>query len=257
MRTSASVLVLGLLAMSAASATPITFDFASLAPNGYGAPSGIVTYPTNTNLTFTNGGLSIVASAVNTPARNWQLTQRDNGGGADEAGLGVDSTGTEITPTPREVAKDEFLILDYSNVLGMGGSVLSITLGSAQSYTSSCEGFEIFASYTAPTTYANAKSGTFVAQSGSGGSCGASLQTINLAAFAGYSFFSVTALLTDNPDGLSVHSPDNDVTIATTVVDLPEFEPPPDVPEPLTLSLFAAGLAGFGFARRRAVTRKV
>jgi hypothetical protein len=256
MRTSASVLVLALLSMSAASATPITFDFASLAPNGYGAPSGVVTYPTNTNLTFTNGGVSIVASALNTPVRNWQLTQRDNGGGADEAGLGVTSV-RDITPTPREIAKDEFVTLDYSDVLSKGGSVLSLTLGSAQSYSHSCEGFEIFASHTAPTSWSNAKTGTFVAQSGSVGSCGASLQTISLAAFAGYSFFSITALLTDNPDGLTVHSPDNDVTIATTLVDLPEHEPPPDVPEPLTLSLFAAGLAGFGFFRGRAVTRKV
>lgn len=253
MRTYASVFVLGVLAMSAANASPITFDFGTLAPVGHSAPSGTVYYPTNTSLVFSNGGMAIGASATNMPARDWKLTQRDNGGGAAEAGLGVDSS-ADITSTPREIGPDEFLTLDYSGVIAAGGSIQSITLGSVQSHSSTCEGFEIFASNTMPTTYSGAMGGTFVAQSGSPGSCGGDLQTINLGPFSTYSYLSITALQDNNPYGLAVSSPANDVTVGTTVVNMPDKQH--NVPEPATWTILAMSLASLGFLRRRTLRQK-
>ena len=258
-QTLLSALLIGttLLGGATAQATQVTFDFGILGPDGHAnpTPGGLVFFaPNDTALTYTQHGpgtvsASITASGFNATNDPWQLTQRGFASeGLAEQGLGLQSF-PDTTPTKREIGPKDVVVLDFSDVIAKGGSVVSLFFGSIQRYNNpiSCEGAEMFASNTAPTGFANALGGSFVAQTGTANSCGPLSTTISAGAFSHDKYFSVTALQRDNPNGTPVHSPDNDITIGTVVVDLPDVR----VPEPASLAMLAFGLIGFAATRRR------
>lgn len=237
--------VLVALAALPAQASPIavTFDFGALAPNGYSAPTNLVTYANGASLTFTNSSGGSVPASITAwsmtivPSVATALTQAPTSvEGADESGLGVQSASGD-TGTTREVNKNEVVALDFSNVLANGGSIVSVLIGSLQTG----EGFAVYSSSTKVTQYTNlSQLGTLVQTDYDGdGTVTATTYNLSLASFQN-PYVYITGYQT---------APDNvgDLAVGTAVVNLPQAV----LPEPASFALLGAGLAGLPLLRRR------
>lgn len=130
-------------------------------------------------------------------------------------------------------------MLDYADVLAKGGHLTSILIGSEQ--TNSSGGFETFTvlSSNNATDYATGLGGTLVRSSTSTDAT-AGFTTVSLSSFATNRYVTVIHSLSATSAGGST----NDITLGTTVANVP-------VSEPASLILPGAGLIGLTSLGRR------
>ncbi len=251
------------LGASQAGAAPTVFNFGALdateLPSSTVVPANASDTVLTQHVSFTVSGATIDAFALSAASGEADVTRRP-GDGVDESGLGVKSGSDASSGTLVEVSVSEQIVLDVSAILSDGYTIQSVLLGSLQSG----EYADIFGTDTLPSGYvANLANltppeltadGLFNISSLVTGDSGEQAN-FDLSGYQ-YKYYIFTADVNGgNNDGID--SSDNLLINSLTVSPPPITEgctPGIPCPEPITLSLFGAGLAGAVGLRRKKKT---
>lgn len=224
----------------------LTFDFGSLSPSNSASLNGNGVFTNNgqtTPVSFTQGGVTLTATGYGQTCYSQlevcfmsqgYVTQKPGSfSNGSETGLG-ESNGTSGSLN-NEINPSTFLVVDNTNAVSHGYTSGTLYLASLQAGEGAMiYGFSNANSLSAFTTYGylphSALLGTLVG--------GAATQSLTSSLD---NYFVVTTTSQNSAGGNS-----NNVALAEEVLGTPT-----QVPEPLTLSLFGAGLAGLGAMRRR------
>jgi hypothetical protein len=234
----------------------ITFDFGnagtlgsqtstSQTVNGAGIFSG------GGAVTFTNSGVSVSAEAFGGRQFNCSgdhclnstfVTQKPGSFGPGETGIGESGSQNSQTDADREVVAGTYLVLNNISAIAHGYTASELILESLQAG----EGIDIYGLSTMGSTLDVSKLGagnllaTLIGCSAPGCTGGVT-QTADL---QNWNYFVLTTI-PSNAGG----SGSNDFVLSEDIVS--------SVPEPVTLSLFGAGLLGMGALRRRKTNKAV
>lgn len=250
--------IIPMLLVSAALSAPamagvITFDL------GNAGLGGATTTSAATNaagvfigsgpVTFTNSGVSISAtgfggapSCGGTCMNSTYVSQKPGSFGPGETGIGESDFQDSQSESDREITNSTFLVLDNTSAIAQGYVTSQLVIESLQDG----EGARVYGlnSMGATLDLTSLTAGNLLATAigcAAPGCTGGTTQYLDLSL---WNYFVLTAIPSNATGGGS-----NDFVLSEDVLTKPDNQH--HVPEPLTVALFGAGLAGVGALRRR------
>jgi PEP-CTERM motif len=245
------------LLMSAALAAPatastITFDLGNAGPGGptftSSAVNGAGIFMGSGPVVFTNSGVSISAtgfggtpSCSGTCLNSTYVSQKPGSFGPGETGIGESDNQATQSDSDREVTASTFIVLDNTNAIAHGYLSSQLVIESLQDG----EGARIYGLNTMGATLdlTGLTSGNLLATligCSAPGCTGGVTQFVTLPT---WNYFVLTGI-PNNANG----SGSNDFVLSEDIFTKSNNS---NVPEPLTVALFGAGLLGLGGLRRR------